>query len=95
MGDDKNFIGAVLMDLSKAFIFPKSCSQNIMLMVYDIKKLYIILWKEDNKDHWKVSNTECLFRILLSRVPQESVLGPVLLNVSINDLNKTCTLWWW
>ena len=46
--DDKNVIGAVFMDLSKA-VFPVTCPQNIMHMVsLRYKKNYtLIFWKED------------------------------------------------
>ena len=34
----------------------------------------------------RINNTHKVFQTVLSRVPQDSILGPLLLNIFINDL---------
>ena len=34
----------------------------------------------------KINDAESIFKILLSAVPQDSVVGPILLNIFVNDL---------
>ena len=43
-------------------------------------------YSKRRKENVKINNTYSLFKILLSGVPQGSILGPILLNISINDL---------
>ena len=68
--DNKNFVGTVLMDLSKAF----SCIP------------FIYSYLKRRKQGVKINNTESLFQILLSGIPQGSILGPILFNIFINNL---------
>ena len=86
--DNKNFVGTVLMDLSKAF--------NCILHALLAAKLHAYGLSEDavtfehsylkrRKQGVKLNYTESVFQILLSDIPQRSTLGPILLNILIND----------
>ena len=39
------------------------------------------------KQNVRINNTHSVIQILLSEVPQGSILGPLLLNILINELN--------
>ena len=87
--DDKNIIGAVLMDLSKAF----DCIPHDLLMaklyafgLYMDAITFIYSYMKRRKQGVKINDTESLFKILLSGVPQGSILDPILFNIFINDL---------
>ena len=90
--DEKKFVGAVLMDLSKAFdpiphdlliakIYAYGFSINAVTFFYSYLKR--------RKQNVKINNTHSGFQILLSGVPL--LLGPLLFNIFINDLYLSIT----
>ena len=73
--DNSYFIGAVLMDLSKAF----DCIPHDLV----IFKLAAYGW--DKSMTCSVKNIKTTFEEIISGVPQGSIVGPVLFNIFFND----------
>ena len=87
--DNNYIVGALLMDLSKAFdCIPHDLliaklnaygeDENALVLIYSYLKR--------RKQSVRINNTYSSFQTILSGVPQGSVLGPILFNVYLNDL---------
>ena len=87
---DQNFyVGALITDLSKAF----DCIPHDLLIAklssYGFSRnslCYINSYLKNRKQCVRINNTKSYFKEIISGVPQGSILGPILFNVSINDL---------
>ena len=82
-------MGAVLTDLSKAF----NCIPHDFLIVklavygFELNRLALTFTHlKIRKQRVRINNTHSSFGNIISEVPQDSIVGPILFSLSINDL---------
>ena len=88
--DDGNLVGAILMDLSKAF----DCIPHDLLIAklhaYGFHKNalnYIYGYLKGRRQGVRLNSVYSKFLYILAGVPQGSILGPILFNIFINDFD--------
>ena len=86
--DSSMVVGAVLMDISKAF----DCIPHDLLVAkfyaydFDISALGLIhSYLKNRFQSVRINSVYSVYLLILSGVPQGSILGPIFFNIFIND----------
>ena len=82
-------MGTVLVDLSKAFDYIPHNLLAAKLHAYGLSEdavTFVHSYLKRRKQGVKINGTESVFQILLSGIPQGSILVSILFNILINDL---------
>ena len=86
--DDGYLVGAMLMDLSKAFDCIPHDLLIAKLQAYGFKNeslIHIYSYLKGRRQCVKINNIYSKFLTILAGIPQGSILGPILFNIFIND----------
>ena len=87
--DNGQYVACLSMDLSKAFDCLPHCSTICKLHSYGVSReacTLIASYLRDRKQRIKLGNSRSAWTELFKGVPQGSILGPLIFNISLNDI---------